>query len=134
VTRKQHLTDLKKIHRVLDQDPTDVLSRLALADLYEEEGDLITARAWRWLAAQKKWPYDWAKQPEYDCFKTFDWYQGEGAVWAVPPSCHVPPALWPFLRRKYPEGNWADYRTRRAAEDALVRAYRRAVKAGCAPS
>jgi hypothetical protein len=40
----------------LDNYPHDALCRQALADLFEEHGDLEAARGQRWLADHGKWP------------------------------------------------------------------------------
>ena len=45
------------IHRHLDDEPTDWLARLELADLYEQAGDLACSRLQRWLARHQKAPF-----------------------------------------------------------------------------
>jgi hypothetical protein len=51
------MNTLDVLHAALDQNPTDPLTRGALADWYEEQGDTLGARACRWMLENSKQPY-----------------------------------------------------------------------------
>jgi hypothetical protein len=129
------MTDSEALHAALDIDPTDAAARLALADWCEEQSDLATAAAWRWLARQGKRPYNWSLYPDLGIhFTGYDWHNG-AAHWDVPAYCTIPRTLWDLLPVRGHENtdSWRSYPTRREAEEALVEAFRLAVTSGWQP-
>lgn len=50
------MTNLEALYAAVDQDPSDPVPKLMIADLLEEQGD-PTAKGWRWLAENRKEPW-----------------------------------------------------------------------------
>src|SRR5512146_1083560 len=87
---------LDGLHLLLDEKPNDHDTRMVIADLYEEEGDIPRANAWRWLAERKRQPNLWDGSRE-----TWDWWSNgdrdgrNNFAKAVPRRAHaaIPKAL-----------------------------------------
>jgi uncharacterized protein (TIGR02996 family) len=111
--------------RLLDEEPGDLATRYAFADWLEDQDRSAEARAQRWLADNAKWPFDWSRNEEITGFHSWDWYCPEvtKAMWDVPDSCTLGLRMYVRLSRGDAQNqiNWADYPTRRAAEEDLVR-------------
>jgi hypothetical protein len=96
----------------LDGHPDDGLCRQALADLYEEGGDLARARCQRWLAANARWPDN-----DLALLGQTGWHW-----WSVVKDPRRLHALLPrAVQRHMPIQEWL-YPTRVEAEAALARA------------
>ncbi len=54
--------DLEAIHRALDLNPSDQVTRRVLADWYEDDGDMVMASGLRWMAARGKRPRFFGKE------------------------------------------------------------------------
>ena len=117
-------SDRERLERALDEDPGDQVLRAVLCDLREEVGE--DTRAMRWCVARKKYPI---MVSFYSGVRWWGWY-GEGGT-LVPGVCH---ALLPQrLVDLMPEYGWPFYPARCQAEQALERAFTRAVAAGWDP-
>jgi uncharacterized protein (TIGR02996 family) len=105
----------------LDAQPGDAVTRLVLADLFEEQGRDDEAKAQRWLAEMKLWPDNDlapAKQPGWHW-----WSSARGKR-----NWHRSHAVIPLdLRRHMPIDEWL-YETRLQAEGDLLKALREAGK------
>ncbi len=107
-------SDLARLQKHLDESPHDVPSRLVLADLFEEQGQLDRARCQRWLSRRQKWP-DSDLRP----FKQTGWHW-----WSCPdqPKRAREHAALPLeVQQQMPRGEWL-YPTRAEAEAALAAA------------
>jgi uncharacterized protein (TIGR02996 family) len=104
--------------RALDCELENSALRGAFADWLEEQGDWRAA-GYRWMSMNRKWPYDWVRYRGLPQFITFDWYfEDGGACWEVPMHCRMPREL----RGVVGNFDWAEFTTRRAAEEAVCNA------------
>jgi hypothetical protein len=108
------MNDEAALEVYLDDNPDDALGRYALADLFEERGDLDAAHCQRWLADQRLWP-DANLKP----FSLTGWHW-----WSCPDRPHFRRAhavLPEDVQAHMPFGEWL-YSTRKEAEAVLARA------------
>ena len=136
-------TALDGLHKALDDaNETDHMSRQGkqlrsiIADWYEERGSPI-AQAIRWQIKARKRPYDMGHGPW-----RWIWFDGSRVWWyddpsdpfvalmlapvriqrraRMDPASDLPAALWGLIGKRRGRGHWdKNFRTRRAAEEAL---------------
>jgi hypothetical protein len=109
--------DEARLHKHLDEQPSDAASRRVLADLLEEQGQVEAARCQRWLADKGKYP-----DSRLDTFHQTGWHW-----WSCPDlprrereHASLPPEVQAHMQR----GEWL-FKTRAEAEDALAKALAR---------
>jgi uncharacterized protein (TIGR02996 family) len=122
-SENQDASQLDALHAALDADLTDALTRLAIADWYEEHGRGDEARAWRWMVEAERWPRYDADGEEWDW-----WLLGKNPRGGD----DLPEGLFPFLAGANGSG-YCSYASRREAEEALVEAFCSAVRNGWQP-
>ena len=127
------MTDEDAFETALDANPEDWALRLVYADWLQERDD-DRAAGMRWMGGNEKRPYDWNTNRVIRYFNSFDWKNESTIIgWAVPSHCMISPELFARLvpQNLSPPAagtfGWADYRSRREAEDALCRATARGV-------
>lgn len=114
---------LNAMYLQLNLDPFDIATRLELADLYEDMGDLISAYGQRWLAKKKLSPEPDDRQ-EFGEFY-YRWYHDSDDLpssFKVLTSSMLPKVVWNGLIgyiQDYEPIYWKTYTTRRKAEEAL---------------
>jgi uncharacterized protein (TIGR02996 family) len=109
--------DRARLEKHLDESPHDLVCRLVLADLLEEQGELERARCQRWLARHRKWP-----DPDLRPLKMVGWHwwgRADG-----PQQAREHAVLPPEVQKHMPAGQWF-YPTRARAEAALAEALAR---------
>jgi len=108
--------DLDALHAALDADPSDRVTRLALADWYEEYGDDVMAAGLRWMVGFGVRP---GRSGGRHVWRRFGVGYEDRQVF-------LPDDLFDRLRGQvYPAAEAVGtkgYRSRRAAEEALCRA------------
>ena len=116
------LNTVESLHAYLDAHPADASARLALADALREAGDPDAADCFEWLGLRGKRPV---------CARdAYEWLT-DASRWKDSPQSRLP---WELFWRLDPSRfrHWPDVpagpiylaRTRRAAEEALVQAWR----------
>jgi hypothetical protein len=125
---------------LLDADPADPQRRWEYADYLEEQGLTVEAEVQRWLARTGRRPApDWtggwlvsegAEDDRDQAMPIWDWYSDgfEPHGWWT-----LPPALFDGLEGRVEMVVWKSYTTRRAAEAALVEAWKKAKAKGWWP-
>jgi uncharacterized protein (TIGR02996 family) len=118
----------------LEADPTDRLVLLALADWFEEQGDVVAAECLRWGHARRKRPFQYfsTSKIRYHYEKWGEgWYwwarQPDVKLWQIPATCGLTNRLWKELAHTfdYDPVTFKEYRTRRGAYEALIEGWRR---------
>lgn len=129
-------TYLDAWHEMLDADPDDFAIRGLMADWYADQGDPAAEDCLRWQVGERKRPY---KPPEVAPGGLVQWYDGDYGN-GYDPESDLPAALWSELRggetwghRSSKDPRWVEYPTRRAAEEALLAAWRKLAARGQAP-
>jgi uncharacterized protein (TIGR02996 family) len=122
------MNPLDALYAALDQDPTDALARVALADWYEEQGDTLAAQACRWILEKGKRPYDYGDGRGWRWWcrhlgGRMDYDDLPEPLFRMIPQ--TPSNDLPDQKRVFP--------SRRAAEEALIAAFRMAARAGWEP-
>lgn len=105
--------------RALCEDGTDALTKYALADYYESEGDEGRAACMRWAATAGKMPHETG---------TWDWWllDSDPQPLSTPEFCKIPGWAMELLKEdgwKPPSGRFAEYLTLRKAWEALLDAW-----------
>jgi uncharacterized protein (TIGR02996 family) len=98
----------------LDKQPDDAASRMVLADLLEDQGQVDAARCQRWLAERRKWA-----DSDLKAFNLTGWHW-----WSCPdlPNRFREHAVLPEeVQHHMPRGEWL-YPSRADAEATLARA------------
>ncbi len=112
------------------QSPGDLLLLDALADAWEEKGDLWRAGLWRAEGAYRGWMGRWAKRP-YQVF-FYSWYDGDREVVGPHPQSDLPAPVFHQLIPAPVRCIW-ECDTRKEAMTALHLAWRRAWAKGWRP-
>src|SRR5438270_918457 len=97
--------NLAALYRALEEKPDDRLAALALADWYEEQGDLSASDCVRWVVHKRKRPYKYSKDGPLTVSSP-NWSDGwywwakarAGAGWGHPSTCGLPARLWNRLK------------------------------------
>lgn len=111
-TRRMTMTaDIDDLHAALDDDPSDQVTRLVLADAYDDAGDEAMADGLRWIVRDGCAPRCVSASVYFD----LDLGPGD-RVWLCPPSPGMCRALGVLEDRP------SVHPTRRHAEEALCRA------------
>ena len=112
----------------LDESPGDMTTLCALADWYEEQGDLSSASCIRWTIRRGLHPVRFDRdtsKPKTARGNSFNdgwyWWVIDEPDWSEEKACRLPPELWNRLARSLPyvPRVFKDYPTRRAAYEAL---------------
>jgi uncharacterized protein (TIGR02996 family) len=100
--------DWEQLHLYLDREPGDLSARLVLADLLEEQGQLVESQFQRWLVRHQCWP-----DGNLDEFQLTGWHWwssvGESsrhrhhAVLPTSVQIHMPFREWIYNSRKQAE-------------------------------
>lgn len=101
---------IEVIHQHLDENTTDWVARLQLADLLDEAGKNIEARYQRWAVQHERAPSLWCNRPE----KLLPWHW-----WTFKRDHHCKACLGVRLARAVLDYN-AGFSTRKSAELALL--------------
>jgi uncharacterized protein (TIGR02996 family) len=120
---------LDALLRALAADPADALTKLAIADLYEEHGNPGAAGAWRWLARTGKRPYSGGES-------NFLWFNRDTIstnLLTVDPESNIPGAIYECLVAEALEANHKIFPTREQAHQAFLAAFQQAIEAGWEP-
>jgi uncharacterized protein (TIGR02996 family) len=127
-------TNANALYLALDEAPGDTFTTMALADWYEEHGNLDAAECLRWSIARKRWPFRYTKSGGLSV-SSDAWHSGwlwwalddrnYGRNWGHPPECRLPVALWTRLPHDftYTPAVFKEYKTRREAYEALFAAW-----------
>jgi uncharacterized protein (TIGR02996 family) len=127
---------LSAFYDALDQTPEeDRVTLLALADWYEEQGEPEAAECLRWTVRQGLSPFCYQRDGGGVTVSSDAWHDGwfwwsvdepsQTSDWGHDPACRLPRALWQKLRHtfNYDPAVFKEYRTRRAAYEALLEAW-----------
>jgi uncharacterized protein (TIGR02996 family) len=125
---------LTAFYLALDEMPGDRVTMLALADWYEEHGEISAAECLRWLVEYGLYPFRYRKGETVQhsppaWHEGWYWWAVENSQarrnWRYPRSCCLPQALWDRLKHyfDYPPSVFKDYPTGRAAYEALFTAW-----------
>jgi uncharacterized protein (TIGR02996 family) len=126
--------DPKAFYLALDEGPGDTVTALALADWYEEHGNLDAAECLRWATTHNRRPFRYRKSGglSVSCNTWHEgWYwwaveeRSYGRDWGHPPECRLPYELWEALPHgfAYNPAVFKEYRDRRHAYEALFTAW-----------
>jgi hypothetical protein len=119
----------------LDEDPGDPVTHMALADWYEENDNLDAAESLRWIVDRRRWPFLYRKKGGGVRVEAEAWHDGwywwaqddisYGNDWGHGNWCRLPRLLWKNLPHtfNYNPAVFKEYETRRAAYEALFRAW-----------
>lgn len=130
-------TDLSPgFYLALEESPGDVVTLLALADWYDEQGDPDAAGCLRWVVRLGKWPFRYhqaAGPPQRGGPWREGWWwwaiDGPSASvdWGLPAACLLPPAVWQRMVHGFPyrPAVFKEYATVRDAYEALIDAWAR---------
>jgi hypothetical protein len=122
------------LYTALEQNPSDAVTLLALADVYEEVEDLNAAECLRWTVQRKKRPFRY--DPDQRMKVTYTgwhkgWYWwarlGDGYHWGHPVACRLPITVWRQLSHtfKYNPRVFKEYPSLRQAYEALYQIWPR---------
>ena len=116
---------IDKFHLALDQDPSNQTLRLLLADAYQERGDEETADCLRWMAQESIYPHhgyavggDGRRSWDFSHVKCYSWME-------CCSHCCLPKDLFDLLDGYLENDSFKENRTRRRAEEALFRAWKK---------
>jgi hypothetical protein len=122
---------LQAFYLVLDENPGDQVTLLALAGWYEEHDQPIAADCLRWAARHSAWPFRYRANGGL-IVSSAVWHDGwfwwaiddpfRGRDWGHEPNCRLPAPVWNELRHtfNYDPAVFKEYPTRRAAFEALI--------------
>lgn len=120
--------ELQALYEALETTPDDGVTLFALADWFDEHDAAHKAAFYRWLATQRKWPYQYHADSDLQHHFS-EWQEGwfwwttaqNKADWGYPPSCALPHALWSKLPHtfKYNPLVFKEFATLREAFEAL---------------
>lgn len=123
-------TFLQELHKVLDADPSDQVTRSVLADYLEEQGKDATAL--RWIVTNNRYPCSRLGIMDYgDRRGVWCWIGGPRTDFCNPDTIgkykysFIPYVIWKMLDlylQDHEPGVWKSYLTRQGAEEALARA------------
>jgi uncharacterized protein (TIGR02996 family) len=126
--------ELASLYDALETNPADRVTRLALADWYEEHDQPLTAACLRWMVVANKYPYRYfATNPLRYHHESWaeGWYwwtttEREPEGWGYPTACALPEPLWNRLRHgfNYEPTTFKEYRSVRATHEALIEAWK----------
>ena len=116
----------------LDESPGDATTLCALADWYEERGELGNAGCVRWTIRRGLHPIRFVRdKSQATAVRGVSWSDGwywwviDEPNWAAEKACRLPPELWNRLAHsfRYEPGVFKEYPTRRAAYEAILEAW-----------
>jgi hypothetical protein len=126
---------LISLYRALEE-ANDPVALLALADFYEEQGNLQPANCLRWTVDQGRFPFQYQAR----CLRVHsgNWHDGwwwwarprPRNTWGHPSTCELPVPLWNKLRHSFDyDAPWLfkEYKTLRDAYEALFSVWDEAV-------
>ena len=111
-------TDEQALQRHLDAQPGDMVTRLVLADLLEEQGRDDEAKAQRLLVEMKLWP-DNHLYLTFERFPGYRWWSRATGEHNSRIYSAIPAKFQPYM----PDGLWL-YETRLEAEAVFLQALR----------
>ena len=116
----------------LDETPDDRPTLCALADWFEDQGDLSSSTCVRWTIRRGIYPIHFDRDAsETITERGVSWHDGwywwviDRPNYAPEKSARLPPALWNLLSHsfRYAPSVFKEYPTRRAAYEALFDAW-----------
>ena len=119
-------------YRALDDAPDDATTLCALADWYEEQGDVSIAACVRWTIRLRLRPIRFSRVNDYGALRVgptwnegWYWWVVDEPNWVEERACRLPPALWNRLDHSFPyvPSIFKEYPTRREAYEALFEAW-----------
>jgi uncharacterized protein (TIGR02996 family) len=122
---------LQAFYLVMDENPGDRVTLLALADWYEEHDQPDAADCLRWAARHGHRPFRYGVNGGLTVSSAV-WHDGwfwwsiddpyHGRDWGHDDSCRLPPPVWNKLRHtfNYDPAVFKEYPTRRDAFEALI--------------
>jgi len=111
------------LQRMLDADPSNADTRLVLADLLEEMGEVVRAEGQRYQATKKKRPFEPDKERDDDPFNFFWYADYYGANTPIQdPESDLPSEVFAAIKTDDDQKTHKGFRTRQDAELALAEA------------
>ena len=119
-------------YRELEDAPDDATTLCALADWYEEQGDLSSAGCVRWTIRRGLHPIRFSRANDYGSLCVGPTWNDAWYWWVIDEPngveekcCRLPPALWNRLDHsfRYVPSILKEYSTLRAAYEALFDAW-----------
>jgi uncharacterized protein (TIGR02996 family) len=132
----KHTSELAAFYAALEESPADHVTKLALADWYDEHGQPVAAEVLRYLAKRRKSPFRYYHTSEglrhhHETWKD-GWYwwatSREREGWGYPKAAVLPHKYWNRMKHTFPYDPlvFKEYRSVRAAIEALIKSWPKA--------